>query len=134
MESEDDFAAIASPVAIKALGLQIIKSSIADNKENTTYFALIKKGKKAKAKKGAKKTSIAFSFKKDSPGTLNIILQLFSDNKINLAKIESRPDSKISGHYVFYIDFEKALDDKNAKNVLKIIMSKVAKLKVLGCY
>jgi len=134
MENEEDFAAIASPIAIKAFNLEIIQDSIEDDKENTTYFALIKKGKKVVAKKAAKKTSIAFHFKKDSPGSLNTILNDFSDRKINLTKIESRPNVKVKGEYVFYLDFEKSLTDKSAQAVLRNIKSKVARLKILGTY
>jgi prephenate dehydrogenase len=134
MEDNGNFAAIASPVAVKAHGLQIIQDSVEDDKGNTTYFAVIRKGKKVLPKNSAKKTSIAFHFKKDSPGSLNSILQDFADAKINLTKIESRPNRKLRGEYVFYIDFEGSPVNKNALKVLKTIQGKVAKLKVLGAY
>jgi prephenate dehydratase/prephenate dehydrogenase len=134
MEGEETSAAIASPIAIKAFNLEVIQKSIEDDPENTTHFALIRKGKRLLKKPQAKKISIAFHFKKDSPGSLNAILQDFAKKKLNLTKVESRPNPKVKGEYVFYIDFEGNSDNKNAQEVLKIIKGKVAKLKVLGVY
>lgn len=134
MENDEYHAAVASPAAIKAYGMVVLQDSIEDDKSNTTYFALIKKGSKVLPKRDAKKTAIAFHFKKDSPGSLNGILQDFAQRKINLTKIESRPNPKVKGEYVFYIDFEKNLTDPGAQEVLSIIKSKVARLKILGSY
>lgn len=133
-EDKEGTVAIISPQAAETYHLKIIKDSIEDEKDNTTYFAYIQKGHAKKAKSEAKKTSIAFHFKKDSPGTLNSVLQTFSEAGINLTKIESRPSAKIPGDYVFHIDFEGSADSQKAQTVLKIIKDKVAKLKVLGSY
>ena len=133
-EGRDDGAALASPLAAKAYGLEVIEPSVEDDKANTTYFALIRKNKSPKATRASKRTSIAFHFKKDSPGSLNAILQAFAHAGINLSKIESRPNAKVRGEYVFYIDFEKNLNHPASKKVLDQIKDLVANLKVLGSY
>lgn len=133
-EDKEGTVAIISPQAANDYNLKIIRNSIEDEKENTTHFAYIKKGKPKKPVVGARKTSIAFHFKKDSPGSLNFILQSFAEAGINLTKIESRPNVKISGNYIFHIDFEGSAENKKAQAVLEGIKSKVAKLKVMGSY
>jgi prephenate dehydratase len=132
-EGKGEVAAIASESAAKALGLTVLRHRIQDDNNNTTLFALIKKISKTDSKKG-KKTSIAFHFGKDAPGSLHGILELFAKAGINLSKIESRPNRKLRGEYVFYLDFEKGLEDKAVQGVLKTIEAKVSHLKVLGSY
>lgn len=146
-EKQEDICAIASPLAAKAYSLTVIRDSIEDFEDNTTYFAVIHKtgfaGSAAlsgtmqrlntKNPKGSK-TSIAFNFDKDSPGSLFTILKDFADSKINMTKIESRPSSKVRGEYVFYIDFEGNMKNPKVMKTLGAIKNKVAKLKVLGCY
>lgn len=133
-EDKEGTVAIVSPMAVETYNLRIIKNSVEDDKNNTTYFALIRKGPAEKIKADAKKTSIAFHFKQDSPGSLNTILQTFADAGINLTRTESRPSTKIPGKYVFHIDFEGSAENQKAQAVLKSIKARVAKLKILGSY
>lgn len=133
-EDKEGVVAVVSADAADIYHLKTIRKSIEDKKSNTTYFAVIKKGASKKAKANPKKTSIAFHFKQDSPGSLNAILQTFAEADINLTKIESRPNIKIPGNYIFHIDFEGSAESKKAQTVLKNIKTKVAKLKVLGSY
>lgn len=133
-EDKEGTVAIVSPMAVETYNLRIIKDSVEDDKNNTTYFALILKGPVKKIEADAKKTSIAFHFKKDSPGSLNSILQTFADAGINLTRTESRPSTKIPSDCVFHIDFEGNANSKKAQTALTNIKSKVAKLKVLGSY
>lgn len=133
-EDKEGTVAIVSPLAVETYNLIIIKDSIEDDKNNTTHFALIKKGPAKTIDPKARKTSIAFHFKKDSPGSLNAILQIFADAGINLSRTESRPSTRISSDYVFHIDFEGNPSAKRAQTALSEIKSNVTKLKILGSY
>ena len=134
-EDKEGTVAIASPDAAEAYHLKILKNSIEDDKDNTTYFALIKKGSPPHhPQTDARKTSIAFHFKENSPGSLNSVLQALAEGKINLTKIESRPSGKVRGEYVFHVDFEGRSDTQRVQAILKNIKTKVAKLKILGSY
>ena len=134
-DQDSNTAAIGSESGAKKYGLKIIKNHIEDIEGNTTYFAVIRKNSKLKTlNPNARKTSIAFNFDKDSPGSLFTVLKDFADNKINMTKIESRPSSKVQGEYVFYIDFEGNIKSPIVKKALGQIKKKVARLKVLGCY
>lgn len=138
--------------------LKILEKGIEDFKDNSTTFVLIGKGKTPEQKNSTvvvghsagdghiptpyyassrfrqPKTSIAFYFTKNAPGTLFQVFKDFADAKINLTKIESRPTKKHFGEYIFFIDFDGSTSDKNAQKTLKSVAKKVAKLKVLGSF
>ena len=120
-------AAIAPEIAASRPELKIMETNIEDSKDNSTSFIVIRKGKSGTS---GTKTSIAFCFSKDKPGTLFEILKIFADAKINLSKIESRPTKAKFGEYIFYLDF----DDSANNPILESIEKKVAKLKILGRY
>lgn len=152
-------AVIAPEIAAK--GLKIFAKNIENELGNKTTFIVIKKGKtlvqknstKTSAKASSKsftetspesplkplskpssKTSIAFHFSKDAPGTLFQVFKIFADARINLTKIESRPTKPEFGSYIFYLDFEGSLSDSKIKTILKYMEKIVARMKVLGSY
>ncbi len=134
MEKNPAAVAIGSAEAAPLYSLKVLRPSVEDSQANTTYFAVIRKKPRRPDLKKAVKTSIAFHFSKDSPGSLFAVLQDFAEAHINLTKIESRPNPKLSGDYVFYTDFEGTLADSNVKKTLDRVRKRVARLKVLGCY
>jgi chorismate mutase/prephenate dehydratase len=123
--------AIASEVAAKLYGLQIVKRRIEDNINNFTRFLVI--ATKSPPCTGKDKTSIMFSIK-DRVGALYDILRPFSTHGINLTKIESRPSKKKAWEYIFYVDLEGHQDDARVKAALEGLRSQCLFLKVLGSY
>lgn len=145
LSSNDKSIAVIAP-ELAADGLKILAKNIEDEHDNSTAFVVIKRGvidyKKSTSikslpqaeQKNSSKTSIAFHFSADSPGSLFTVFKDFADAKINLTKIESRPTKKHFGDYIFYLDFEGNLTEPKVKKVLAEVEKKVAKLKVLGSY
>jgi prephenate dehydratase len=139
---QENQAAVAAPFAIRKHAMKIIQESIEDDHTNTTYFALITKSSSTRppirpsirSSSRPPTSSIAFNFSKDSSGSLYTILGDFAEAKINLTKIESRPNPSMQGQYVFYIDFEGGVNQLHIKKTLTHIQQKVDKLKILGCY
>jgi chorismate mutase/prephenate dehydratase len=123
--------AIASEVAAKLYGLQVVKRRIEDNINNFTRFLVI--AKKSPPGTGKDKTSVMFSIK-DRVGALYDILRPFSNHAINLTKIESRPSKKKAWEYIFYMDLEGHQDDVKVKTALEELKSRCLFLKVLGSY
>ncbi len=128
---EKGAAAIASEAAAGLYRLNILARKIEDNKNNYTRFLII--GKTKRAKSGSDKTSILVSIK-DKVGALYYILEPFTKEKINLTKIESRPLRKRAWEYVFYIDFEGHIEDKNVVRTIEKLKKDVLFLKILGSY
>ncbi len=108
-----DAAGIASRRAAEVYAGKILKAGIEDDKKNFTRFFLIRKGK-ARATRGADKTSLAFSVK-NSPGVLFKALSVFALRDISLSKIESRPMRGRPWEYVFFVDLLRGDDEEFAQ-------------------
>ena len=122
---------IASKEAAKIYDVPVIQEGIEDNANNYTRFLIFSKEKSDKTDNS--KTSIIFSVKHEA-GTLYQIINEFYQNKINLTKIESRPNKNTLGEYNFYVDFEGHQDDSTIKDVLQKLSGNTTFLKILGSY
>ena len=81
------------------------------------------------------KTSIVIIPQAESKsGSLYSLLKPFSDNNINLTRIESRPVKTKNWKYSFYIDFEGNYEDEAIKNTLNTIRQSDNEIKLLGSY
>ena len=126
------YAAIGTEFASNIYGLDVINPMIEDDTTNFTRFLAISKNDNS-MKGGKIKTSIVFVTKHE-PGALYWVLKIFSDAKINLSKIESRPFKKVRWEYIFFVDFEGDKDDGNVKEALRLIETNVLWQKILGSY
>jgi prephenate dehydratase len=126
-----DAAGIASRRASAVYGGKILKAGIEDDKKNFTRFFLIRRGK-ARAARGANKTSLAFSLK-NIPGGLFRALSVFALRDISLSKIESRPMRGRPWEYVFFVDLLRG-DDEDSRNALRHLSEVAELVKVLGIY
>ena len=82
---------------------------------------------------GKDKTSLLFSVKHES-GSLFKALQAFAKKNINMTKIESRPSKRKAWEYVFYVDIDGHINDKNIVDAVEEFSKDVAFLKILGSY
>jgi chorismate mutase/prephenate dehydratase len=126
-----DGAAIASARAAEIYEMDILAREIEDNHNNTTRFFVL--SRQDSPPSGSDKTSVVFMLQ-HRPGTLYEALRAFSDRKINLTKIESRPTRQKPWEYNFYLDFEGHRQDKVIKEALEKLNSLTLFLKVLGSY
>ena len=124
-------AAIASELAARMYKLKIIAGGIEDTHWNSTRFWVI--GKKDCPPTGNDKTSLMFSVK-DRPGALFHLLKPFSDEGINLTKIESRPTRRKAWEYVFFVDLMGHISDEKVQAALKKIEPHCVFVRVLGSY
>lgn len=129
---EDGAAAIASELAGRIYGLNILLPHIEDYGNNFTRFLIISNGEKT-SKTGNDKTSVLFSIK-NSVGALYKILKPFYENGINITKIESRPSKKFNWDYLFFIDVSSHESDERLKKTLKGIEEYTIFIKILGSY
>jgi len=130
-KAEQGAAAIASEFAAKTYRLPVLKARIEDNPHNYTRFWVI--GHKSPGSTGKDKTSLMYSIR-DGVGALYQLLQPFSDNGINLTKIESRPFRKKPWEYIFFIDIEGHMDDPVIRKTIDSLASASRFMKVLGSY
>jgi prephenate dehydratase len=131
-EEENGIAAIGTRTAAGIYGLKIIQNDIEDNKENKTRFVFI--GNNIQPKTGSDKTSIVCFLKQDRPGSLFNILKEFAERDINLTRLESRPAKKDLGDYVFSIDLDGHLHDREVYDAIDVLRKTVYLVKILGSY
>lgn len=111
-------------------GLKVVKENIQDEKINLTRFLIISKKKN---QEDGEKCSIVFCIP-DRVGALCGILKIFSENGINLSRIESRPNRKEKGKYIFLVDFSGSIKEKKVQSALKKVKMNTELYKFLGCY
>lgn len=131
-KEENDIAAIGTKTAARIYGLEIIESDIEDNKDNKTKFIFV--GNSIQPKSGKDRTSIVCFLKQDRPGSLFNILKEFAERNINLTRLESRPAKKDLGDYVFLIDIDGHLHDRDIYEAIDVLRKTVYLIKILGSY
>lgn len=122
-------AAVASEIAGRLYGLEVLERSINHNKDNVTRFIILSRNKVYK--KDASKVSVCFELAHES-GTLYNMLGNFIYNNVNMTMIESRPIVGKNWEYRFFVDFEGNLGDEAVQNALSGISQEALSLKVLG--
>ena len=143
---KNNVACIASKNAAKIFDVPVIQEGVEDNANNYTRFLIFSKERSETMNSSFpkiayamannpddSKTSIIFSVKHES-GALYQIINEFYQNKINLTKIESRPNKNTAWEYNFYVDFEGHQDDSSIKGVLEKLRNHSTFLKILGSY
>jgi prephenate dehydratase len=125
-------AAIASNTAAKMYGLTILVPEIQTINHNMTRFVILSKQNSFTAKEQINKASLKFELD-HKRGSLAAVLNVLSDCKMNLTKIQSLPKIETPWKYSFFVDitFDKYEDYHKAKSLLEIMAEY---LKVLGEY
>ena len=137
--NKNNVACIASKNAAVVFGIPVIREGIEDNTNNYTRFLVFSKESNKNSvtfkqnTSSKQKTSIIFSVKHEA-GALYQIIKEFAMYKINLTKIESRPNRNTAWEYNFYVDFEGSQDDSMIQEMLQKIKENSSFLKILGTY
>lgn len=124
--------AIASTLAAEIFELDILATSIQTIKHNETRFVIVKEDNSEIAEAEINKASIKFELD-HKRGSLATILNVMSDCKLNLTKIQSLPIIETPWKYAFFVDvtFQDYQDFKKAKSIMDIMATH---FKVIGQY
>lgn len=131
MENSKSKACVASKKAAELYNLNVLKENINSNRNNYTRFIII--GKDRNLSKDCDKISLAIILPHKS-GALYKILKNFTENNLDMVKIESRPIRDKSWEYSFYIDFRGNIMDESVNIVLNHIKEESLDYKFLGNY
>ena len=125
-------AAIASETAAKMYELTILAPEIQTINHNMTRFVILKKENSFVSENEINRASLKFELD-HKRGSLAAVLNVLSDCKMNLTKIQSLPKIETPWKYSFFVDvtFDKYEDYAKAKSLLEIMAEY---LKVLGEY
>tara|TARA_R110000868_G_scaffold52766_8_gene166272 strand:+ start:65 stop:892 length:828 start_codon:yes stop_codon:yes gene_type:complete len=125
-------AAIAPNVAAELYGLDIVANDIQTIKNNATRFIIVKTKNNALPEAEITKASLRF-ITDHKRGSLAAVLNVMSDCRLNLTKIQSLPVIETPWKYAFFVDvtFTEYKDFVKAKSLLDIMAED---FKVLGEY
>ena len=125
-------AAIASKTASEMYDLEIIAPEIQTINNNMTRFVILNKENSFVPKQEINKASLKFELD-HKRGSLAAVLNVMSDCKLSLTKIQSLPKIETPWKYSFFVDvtFDDYDDYSKAKSLLKIMAEY---FKVLGEY
>jgi prephenate dehydratase len=125
-------AAIAPKIAAEIFNLGVIEDEIQTIKENATRFVIVQTEAPTNGMGEINKASLKFQLD-HKRGSLAAILNMLSDCKMSLTKIQSLPVIETPWKYSFFVDvtFEDYHDYKKAVKIIEIMAEE---FKVLGTY
>ncbi|GGH40900.1 prephenate dehydratase [Mangrovimonas yunxiaonensis] len=125
-------AAIASKLAAELFALNILSESIQTIKHNETRFVIVKRAHQEIPESEINKASLKFELE-HKKGSLAAMLNVMSDCKLNLTKIQSLPIIETPWKYAFFVDvtFDAFEDYKKAIAIMAIMTED---FKILGEY
>ena len=126
--------AIASALAAKIYGLEIIKSKVENESGNVTRFFIMEKDTKHPERKDKKYITSCIFKLKSIPAALYKALGGFATNGVNLCKLESFSVKNTFDQVNFYIDIEGHIEDPSLQKALEELGFHTQKLDVLGVY
>lgn len=124
--------AIASKVAAKIYGLQMLAESIETSKINYTRFFLLH-GKNQNIPSGKFNKASIYLRVLDQPGCLLKVLNKISEHNVNVSKLQSYPVLGKVSEYYFYLDLEFS-DIGQYEAIMEYLPSVTLELKELGTY
>ena len=124
--------AIAPKIAAEIFDLEIIEDEIQTIRENATRFVIVQTDAPNNKNEEINKASLKFQLN-HKRGSLAAILNVLSDCKMSLTKIQSLPVIETLWKYSFFVDvtFEDYKDYEKAKTIIEIMAEE---FKVLGTY
>ena len=125
-------AAIAPIIAAEIFELEVLEDDIQTIKDNSTRFVIVQTQKPTIASNLINKASLKFQLN-HKRGSLAALLNVLSDCKMNLTKIQSLPVIETPWKYSFFVDvtFDQFTD---YQKLIKIIEIMAEEFKILGTY
>lgn len=130
----NEFSAAIIPMHLIDEKFKYVIKNVEDQENNFTRFILVNNYLKLNEIKQGK-CSLILDIKKDIPGILQSVLEMFKTNQINLSAIMSRPTKKGLGKYYFYLELEVVHNQNQILDLIeKINLNNDYKIKNLGFY
>jgi len=125
-------AAIAPKLAAEIFGLEVLEDEIQTMKDNATRFVIVQTEKPTNGIDQINKASLKFQLD-HKRGSLAAILNVLSDCKMNLTKIQSLPVIESPWKYSFFVDvtFDAYIEYEKAIAIIELMATE---FKVLGAY
>ncbi len=139
LASSEPACALATTLAASLYGGAVLREGVEDDDLNMTRFVWLagdEPGPAPQQNAGAWKTSVVFSGDGDgTPGWLVGCLAEFAARGVNLSRIESRPEKRRLGHYLFLVDVAGRADEPGpSADAVEALTGHCEHVRVLGSY
>jgi len=133
--SPEPWAALGGASAARIYGCVVLREGVEDAPDNVTRFVWIAPAGIRPGGEGPWRTTLVFSeLGADHPGALVEALTEFSRREVNLTRIESRPQRRGLGRYMFFIDLDGAEDEPAVAEAIEALRRKAESVRILGSY
>ena len=129
--ADPSFAAICSPEAARANGLEVLLGNVCDTDVNATRFVAVSRD--LVVPPDASRLGLLLRLP-NRPGSLASVLDLFVDRSLNLSSICSQPVPERPWEYAFFLDVDAPALDSSAIAVVYQLERELPFLRVLGWY
>ncbi|MFC3032389.1 chorismate mutase [Pseudoalteromonas fenneropenaei] len=126
-------AAIGSAQAGKHIGLEVLKSGLANQAENHSRFIVVARKALQVSTQIPTKTTLIMATK-HQVGSLADALMVFKQHNINMTKLESRPVPGNPWEEVFYVDLQANTAEASVQRALEELKEHTQFVRILGCY
>lgn len=131
------YAAVASRLAGERYGLAVLAESIQTAADNATRFFLLARGpwnaEETTISEAPGKTALVFAVE-HHPGALVRALTVFARERVNLARLESRPSRQRPWEYLFFTDIEGYAHEPAVNRALRELRRLNPFVRVLGSF
>ncbi|CAM4158917.1 chorismate mutase [Pseudoalteromonas byunsanensis] len=126
-------AAIGSAQAGRDVGLEVIKTGLANQAENHSRFIVVARKALQVSTQIPTKTSLIMATKQQV-GSLADALMVFKQHNINMVKLESRPVPGNPWEEVFYVDLVANIASPDVQRAMDELKDHTQYVRILGCY
>jgi prephenate dehydratase len=127
-------AALAPPAAAELYGLDVLRSEVEDDPENTTRFVVLSRDRDLAPLTDAPTMTSVFFCVRNIPSALYKALGGFASNGVNLTKIESYQLGAGVNPSRFYVEIEGHPDDPSVDLALHELRFFSSEVRILGVY
>ena len=132
-DGDSKHGAIASAEAGELYELSVLREGISDHPENYTRFWVISREPVAVDLRIPAKTSVQL-VTDHTEGALVAALAALAAHRVNLTKLESRPQKGTPWQYQFHLEMEGNVEEERVIRALDDVRSRARLLRVLGCF
>ena len=127
-------AAIASPLAARSHGLEVLMEDVSDHPENLTRFVALARHSRLDHDSHAEWHTALRFVTSHQPGALHEAIEPMRYHRIQMTSLHSRPIMGQPWRYQFYLDIEGHRSDERIRRALADIAERTAFLAVLGSF
>lgn len=131
-EARPHLAALASPWAAEAAGLEVLTDGLSDGADDHVAFAVVRRDPPRHHDHG--RVLLYTVPGRNRPGALHTMLAPFAVRHVNLTRMELRPLGRVLGEYGVVLECDAGLGDPELREAVAELLEERTTVKLLGAY